>query len=180
MHEQSNYRPFCQRNKSEWKVITKTVEKMWLSTLALHHCCSPVSQGVTGFPWWYLVAKIKKKNLEVFFFSFLSSEVNLSTGRLFNKLSLVPFYIVTRILQESLQADYTKQSQPVHFPNTFLTINIYLKYTEQMSCFGFQRPKVPVPGKRTEIELLRYPGVNTGKGRNSAWSQSIQTCLPLS
>lgn len=86
--------------------------------------------------------------------------------------------MVTRILQESLQIDYTKQSQPVHFPKkpTFLTINVYLKCTEKMSCFGFQRSKVPVPEKRTEIELLRYPGVDTGKGRNFMKSEHRLVC----
>lgn len=45
-----------------------------------------------------------------------------------------------------------------------------------MSCFGFQRPKVPVPEKKNT--LLRYPWVSTGKGRNLAQSQSAQTHLP--
>lgn len=169
-------------NKSERNVIIKTVEKRWLSTLVLN--TSPLLfTSITGGYWLPPVILQQKK---LIFLKNISLPFpllrSLSIGRLFNKLSFSPIPSQnSRIFHKSWQIDYTKPSQPVHFPTkkNFLTINVYLKCTEKMSCFGFQRPKVPVPEKRTETELLIYPGVNTGKGWNLALSQSTQFVTEL-
>lgn len=138
-------------NKSERNVIIKTVEKRWLSTLVLN--TSPLLfTSITGGYWLPPVILQQKK---LIFLKNISLPFpllrSLSIGRLFNKLSFSPIPSQnSRIFHKSWQIDYTKPSQPVHFPTkkNFLTINVYLKCTEKMSCFGFQRPKVPVPEKK--------------------------------
>lgn len=146
---------------------------------------SPLSKVVPGSPWW----SCGNRSSVMKFFKYSSppwslQKLSLSTGRFLTSRVSLPFYIVTRTLHRNLQINHTKQSA-FSFPNyknIFLAIILYLQHTEKVSCFGFQRPKVPVPEKkkqRTQTELLRYPVINTGRGRNLAGSQSAQTCLPL-
>lgn len=93
-----------------------------------------------------------------------------------------PFYILLPELQKKIQITYTKHSRPFHFSRThnhykhLPPVILYLKSTEKVSCFSFQRPKVPVPEKRTQTELVKYPGDDTGKGRNLASSYSRVVC----
>lgn len=139
--------------------------------MAEHFGASPLLLTSFTGGYWVPLVILQQKSL-IFFkvFLFLSSKASLSFGGLFNKLSFIPILYCYQNPSQKLVKDYMKPSQPVHFPtkNTFLIINVYLRGTEKMSCFGFQRPKVPEPEKRTETELLRYSGVNTGKGRNLA------------
>lgn len=133
VHEQSNYRHFCQMNKSERNVIIrKTAEKRWQSTLMVIFSTTTALR----FQRWLLAppGDLAATDFFFFFFKYSSSPsslqmLRLSIGRVFLTCRVsLPFYIDTRTLHKNLQTNNTKHSQPFHFPTT-KTFSLQLLFT---------------------------------------------------